>query len=195
MRVAILTSRSVGVRCIRWAEGHKPQGVVFTEPEHADVLISVMYAKLLSAERLEGKRAYNFHPGILPAYRGSGAYSWVIINGEVETGVTLHEIDEDIDHGAIIEVRRFPIRDRDTAEVLFRRAEEYLFFMFRAWFSKLLSGDYTAQQQDKWRGRIYYRRDLDREKDLTRFARAFEFEGKERAFYYNSYGEKVELVW
>jgi methionyl-tRNA formyltransferase len=157
-----------------------------------DVLISVMYDRVLSEFPA---RSFNFHPGVLPQYRGSGAFSWAIINGEVETGITLHEIDEDIDHGAIIDIVRFPVDPNDTAGTLYERGMQYLFFMFQRWFDRIVSGDYTVISQDKWRGRIYYRRDLEREKDLTRYARAFEFADKERAFYYNRKGEKVELVW
>lgn len=190
MRVSILSARPIGERCIAWAKENLPEGVVLTD-DNPDVIISVMYDKLIDTT----VRAYNFHPGILPHYRGSGAYSWVLINGDVETGVTLHEIDGDIDHGAIIAITRFPVEPYDTAETLFKKAMDRLFEMFKKWFPYIINNQYDAIEQDKWRGRMYYRRDLEREKDLTRFAKAFSFEGKENAYYFNRRGERIELQW
>ena len=92
--------------------------------DECEVFISVLYDKILPASFLEGRRCYNFHPGILPQYRGAGAFSWAILNGEKETGITLHEIDGDIDHGPIINISRFPVLPYDTASKLYEVACE-----------------------------------------------------------------------
>lgn len=46
--------------------------------------------------------SYNLHPSLLPKYRGVHPVSWALINGETETGVTLHQIDAGIDTGYIV---------------------------------------------------------------------------------------------
>lgn len=177
-KIHVATSRTIGQKCIKWL---KSQGVELSSMEECDVFISVLYDKLIPEDYIKSRRCYNFHPGILPWYRGSGAYSWAIINGEFETGVTLHEIDKDIDHGDVIEIERFHISAKDTAETLFTKAEKVIFSMFKEWFVSLVNGNYESTQQIG--GHVYLRKDLEKQKDLTRFIRAFTFTGKDNAFY------------
>jgi hypothetical protein len=54
----------------------------------------------------------NFHPGP-PERRGSGCVNFAIAAGDESYGVTCHYIDEEVDHGSIIEVRRFPMSESD----------------------------------------------------------------------------------
>lgn len=186
----VATSRPVGDRCREWA---RDSGYALTSMNECDVFISVMYEKLIHADYIASRPCFNFHPGLLPEQRGSGAYSWSIIDGARETGVTLHQIDEDIDHGPIIEARRIPVAAKDTAESLFRQAEEVMESMFRDWLPRLMSGHFAASPQDEAYASIRYRRELERAKDLTRFVRAFTFAGKESAYFINSRGEKVYI--
>lgn len=187
-KIHIATSREIGRKCIISARG---SGYNLSSMEDCDIFISVMYDKLITDDYIKTRPCFNFHPGILPWYRGAGAYSWAIMNGEIESGVTLHEIDKDIDHGKVIKIERFPIEVNDTAETLFTKAEQTIFHMFQLWVPKLISGEYQSQSQIK--GRIYYRKDLEEAKDLTRFAKAFSFKGKDNAFYINDLGERVEI--
>lgn len=180
MKLYLATSRPIGEQCKKIAQG---MGYELTDMESCDVFISVLYDKLIPEDYIKSRPCFNFHPGILPWYRGSGAYSWAIINGEFETGVTLHEIDKDIDHGDVIDIQRFAIQPTDTAQILFSKAEITILQMFKRWLDHLVKKEYKPIQQES--GRIYYRKDLEKAKDLTRFVRAFTFEGKERAFYIN----------
>lgn len=63
-------------------------------------------------------RTINIHPSYLPAYRGQHVVNWAIINGEKETGVTIHYIDEGIDTGDIIVQKKVPISSEDNAKTL-----------------------------------------------------------------------------
>ena len=78
---------------------------------------------------------------------------------------------------------------------MFLRGEEVLFKMFKNWYVDLLNNDYTAVPQRLSEGTIYYKEDLQNAKNLTRFARAFTFPGKENAFYYNEKSEKIYLIY
>ena len=131
----------------------------------------------------------------MPGFRGAGAFSWAIINNEKETGITLHKIDSSIDHGDIIKIRKFPINDNDTAYNLFKKGEEIISQMFKDWFKKIITGDYKVFKQDKKKSHIYYRKDLDKVKDLTNYVRALTFPGKESAYYYNKNGEKKYIEY
>lgn len=196
LKVHVAASRPVGERCRAWAKENLPLGWEYTDlMDECDVFISVMYAKLVSEEFIRGRRAYNLHPGLLPRYRGSGAFSWAILNGEEQSGVTLHELDVSIDHGDIIAKSTFDIGPHDTAEILFRRAERAMEDIFQVYFGALLRNDYEKLPQDESKAKLYYKRDLESQKDLTRFVRAFTFEGKENCFYFNERGDKIEMVW
>lgn len=53
--------------------------------------------------------AINLHPSLLPKYKGLSPQHWPIINGDKETGVTIHFIDENIDTGDIIIQEKIPL--------------------------------------------------------------------------------------
>lgn len=61
----------------------------------------------------------NFHPSLLPKYRGGSAMNWAIINGETETGITIHQIDEGVDSGPIILQEKVPIDPDDSVKTLY----------------------------------------------------------------------------
>ncbi len=88
-----------------------------------DLGIVCSYCKLLPKEFLEIPKDgfINVHPSLLPKYRGGNPYSHVIINGEKETGVTLHFMDEHFDTGDIITQQKVEIFDTDTMGTVFNR--------------------------------------------------------------------------
>jgi len=61
----------------------------------------------------------NVHPSMLPKYRGGNPYSRVLMNGEVETGVTIHFMDEGFDTGDIIVQKPYSIHSKATMGTLF----------------------------------------------------------------------------
>ncbi|MDD2233937.1 MAG: methionyl-tRNA formyltransferase [Desulfitobacteriaceae bacterium] len=61
----------------------------------------------------------NYHPSLLPKFRGGSAMAWAIISGEKETGVTIHYIDEGVDTGNIILQESVPIDPEDTTVTLY----------------------------------------------------------------------------
>lgn len=61
----------------------------------------------------------NVHPSMLPKYRGGNPYSRVIMNGETETGVTIHFMDENFDTGDIIAQKPYHIHSKATMGTIF----------------------------------------------------------------------------
>ena len=84
------------------------------EPE---ILFSFYFRHMLKAPllRLPTRGALNMHGSLLPAYRGRAPVNWVLVNGESETGVTLHYMDVKPDHGEIVAQHRVAIAPDDTA--------------------------------------------------------------------------------
>ena len=90
---------------------------------NADLAVVCSYCKRFPKEFLETTRCgfVNVHPALLPKYRGGNPYSHVIINGEKETGVTLHFMDENFDTGDIIVQKKIPVCKDETMGTLFNR--------------------------------------------------------------------------
>jgi len=61
----------------------------------------------------------NYHPSLLPKYRGGSAINWAIIKGETETGVTIHQIDDGVDTGPIVLQQKVAIAPDDTVKTLY----------------------------------------------------------------------------
>ena len=83
-------------------------------------LISISWKYKFSAstlKRFEG-RSINFHPGLLPEYKGCFSTPWSIINGEEYVGYSYHYMTEEFDDGRLLLTEKIPIKDYDTAHSL-----------------------------------------------------------------------------
>jgi phosphoribosylglycinamide formyltransferase-1 len=94
----------------------------------ADLVILSGYLRKLGPATLQAYagRILNIHPALLPRYGGHGMYGRrvheaVVAAGECETGATVHLVDEEYDHGAVIAQMRLPIAVGDTAESVERK--------------------------------------------------------------------------
>src|SRR5688572_8747754 len=78
----------------------------------ADIAVVVAYGKILPRGVLDAfpRGCVNVHGSVLPAYRGAAPVQWAIINGETESGVTIMQLDEGMDTGPMLLVRREAIR-------------------------------------------------------------------------------------
>jgi len=60
----------------------------------------------------------NLHPSLLPKYRGAAPIQWAILNGEIETGVSIIYLTEELDAGDVILQEKIDILLQDDAETL-----------------------------------------------------------------------------
>ena len=76
-----------------------------------DMIVISHFEKLLKSEIIEIPKSgcINLHPSLLPYYRGMAPQHWPIINGDNETGITVHYIDQTADTGDIILQRKIKI--------------------------------------------------------------------------------------
>jgi UDP-4-amino-4-deoxy-L-arabinose formyltransferase/UDP-glucuronic acid dehydrogenase (UDP-4-keto-hexauronic acid decarboxylating) len=88
-----------------------------------DILFSFYYRHIVGEDILEIPPAgcLNLHGSLLPRYRGRCPVNWALLNGETETGVTLHHMTPRPDDGDIVGRRRVPIDQEDTARSLHRK--------------------------------------------------------------------------
>jgi methionyl-tRNA formyltransferase len=88
-----------------------------------EIIFSFYYRRLLAKEllALPWLGAFNLHGSLLPRYRGRAPVNWAIVNGETETGVTLHYMVERADAGDIVAQQKVAIDHADTALTLYRK--------------------------------------------------------------------------
>ena len=88
-----------------------------------DIIAVVAYGRLLPREVLGIPKlgCINIHGSLLPKYRGAAPVEWAIINGETETGVTSLYMDEELDSGDIIGMKKTLIGENETGGELTRR--------------------------------------------------------------------------
>jgi methionyl-tRNA formyltransferase len=122
-----------------------------------DFLFSAMFRQVLKRELLDCARrgALNLHPSLLPKFRGRSPLNWVLVEGETETGVTLHYMVEKPDCGDIVAQRRIPIAEEDTALHLHRKATEAARLLMRETYPLLISGRAPLIPQDHARASYF----------------------------------------
>ena len=83
----------------------------------ADIAVVAAYGLILPAALLEAPRfgCVNIHASLLPRWRGAAPIQRALLAGDDETGITVMQMDEGLDTGAILARRRLPIGPRDDA--------------------------------------------------------------------------------
>lgn len=91
-----------------------------------DLILLVGWRKLIpqTIYKIPKYGTINMHDGLLPKYRGFAPINWAIVNGEKETGVTLHFVDKTADTGDIILQKKVSITLEDTASDVYNRILE-----------------------------------------------------------------------
>ncbi len=92
-----------------------------------DILLAIRFPYIINKQILVSPTigSYNVHTGPLPKYAGLNAVNWAIYNGETCHAVTLHEMTDRIDAGAIVSAKRFDIEPMDTGLTVTRKCIEH----------------------------------------------------------------------
>lgn len=96
------------------------------EAAHIDWVILAGFMKILSphfVSRFKGK-IVNIHPSLLPAFPGTAAIEQAWRHGVRITGVTVHLVDEQVDHGTILSQEAIPVSPGDSLESLETKIHE-----------------------------------------------------------------------
>lgn len=90
------------------------------ESVNADVAVVAAYGRILPLRVLQAPRfgCINVHASLLPEYRGAAPIQRAILDGKSETGVTIMQMDEGLDTGAILLQKRVVITETDTSQSL-----------------------------------------------------------------------------
>ncbi|HYE22805.1 MAG TPA: methionyl-tRNA formyltransferase [Verrucomicrobiae bacterium] len=127
-RKQILTPSEVKL----WAE---KKGLPIKQPEkiselqdfildlNPDLMLVAAYGQIIPKNILDIPKfgSINIHGSILPKYRGASPIQAAILNGETETGITLIKMDEKMDHGPILSIKKATIDENETFVELHKR--------------------------------------------------------------------------
>jgi len=115
---------------------NEPENVVRISALAPDFILSFYYRNMIKRAVLDIPKqgALNLHGSYLPKYRGRVPVNWAVINGETETGATLHYMVEKPDAGDIVDQEKVEITFTDTAfDVFGKVAGAAVTVVSRAW--------------------------------------------------------------
>ncbi len=166
--------------------------------------LSVNFGYLLRSEFLQlfPRGVGNLHPSLLPHGRGACPNVWAIVDGH-PAGVTLHQIDEGVDTGAIIAQQEVPLTAWDTGASLYDRLHHAVLDLLRTSLPDLNAGRCTPHPQPA-AGRTYRVQDLRAiddidldarytARELINILRARTFPPYDGAYFRDAEGRKVHL--
>jgi phosphoribosylglycinamide formyltransferase 1 len=126
------TARRLGLTALvmpskgKGREEHDREVVAALQKHQVDLVCLAGYMRLLSPWFVQQfpRRILNIHPSLLPAFPGLEAQEQAFAYGVKATGCTVHFVDEELDHGAIVVQRIVPVLDTDDEHTLAARILE-----------------------------------------------------------------------
>jgi phosphoribosylglycinamide formyltransferase-1 len=126
------TARERGLNAVvipskgRTREEHDREVVGTLKQHKVDLICLAGYMRLLSPWFVQQfpRRILNIHPSLLPAFPGLEAQEQAFAYGVKVSGCTVHFVDEELDHGAIIVQKAVPVLDGDSEHALSARILE-----------------------------------------------------------------------
>jgi phosphoribosylglycinamide formyltransferase 1 len=146
----IATARERGLDALAIPSKGKPReehdhAVVAALKEHkVDLVCLAGYMRLLSPWFVQQfpQRILNIHPSLLPAFPGLEAQEQAFAYGVKVSGCTVHFVDEELDHGAIIVQKTVPVLENDDEHTLAVRILEQEHIAYSEAIKTVLSGNY-----------------------------------------------------
>ena len=116
----------------------------------ADVMVVAAYGLILPVEILNMPRygCLNIHASLLPRWRGAAPIQRAILAGDEETGITIMQMDQGLDTGAILYKKTCPINEHDTAQTLHDKLAKLGAQSIIESLNKLEQGNLVEEKQD-----------------------------------------------
>jgi methionyl-tRNA formyltransferase len=130
--------------------------------DQADLMVVVAYGLLLPKAVLEAPRlgCVNVHASLLPRWRGAAPIQRAIAEGDSHTGVTIMQMDEGLDTGAMLLKRQTPITAQDTAQSVHDRLAQLGREALLEALQAIADGSAHPEAQDD--GQASYARKIDK---------------------------------
>ena len=131
----------------RGREEHDAEIVGELKKRNVELICLAGYMRLLSGDfvRAFPDKIVNIHPSLLPAFPGLDAQRQAIEYGVKISGCTVHFVDDELDHGAIILQQAVEVKDDDTPETLSARILAHEHALYVEAMAKIAAGNYEIQ--------------------------------------------------
>jgi phosphoribosylglycinamide formyltransferase-1 len=125
-------------------EEHDRDVVAALKQHNVDLVCLAGYMRLLSPWFVQQfpRRILNIHPSLLPAFPGLEAQEQAFAYGVKVSGCTVHFVDEELDHGAIIVQKAVPVLDTDDEHTLAARILEQEHLAYSEAINIVLAGSF-----------------------------------------------------
>jgi len=125
-------------------EEHDREVVAVLKEQKVELVCLAGYMRLLSAWFVQQfpNRVLNIHPALLPSFPGLEAQKQAFEHGVKVSGCTVHFVDEQLDHGAIIVQKAVPVYDTDDEHTLAARILEQEHIAYSEAIRIVLEGNY-----------------------------------------------------
>ena len=148
----IATARSRGLNALvipskgRTREDHDRDIVLALKKNDVDLVCLAGYMRLLSPWFVQQfpQKILNIHPSLLPAFPGLEAQEQAFAYGVKVSGCTVHFVDEELDHGAVIVQRAVQVLDSDDEHTLAARILEQEHIAYTEAIKTVLKGEFTV---------------------------------------------------
>lgn len=123
-------------------QAHDAEVVAALQEKRVDLVCLAGYMRLLSPWFVQQfpQRILNIHPALLPAFPGLEAQQQAFDHGVKVSGCTVHFVDEQLDHGAIVVQKTVPVLDTDDEHTLAARILEQEHIAYTEAINLVLSG-------------------------------------------------------
>jgi methionyl-tRNA formyltransferase len=110
--------------------------------EDLDIAVSFLFWNKIKQPLIEFPKVgcFNFHSAPLPEFRGRRGYNFAILEGHTSYGASVHWVTESFDCGDLVEVRRFPMSDSETALSLEQQTMAVMLDMLDDFLKLVMSG-------------------------------------------------------
>ena len=135
-------------------EEHDREVVAALRENKVDLVCLAGYMRLLSPWFVQQfpAKILNIHPSLLPAFPGLEAQQQAFAYGVKVSGCTVHLVDEELDHGAIIVQKTVPVLDSDDEHTLAERILEQEHIAYTEAIRIVLDGKYEIAGRRLVRG-------------------------------------------
>ncbi len=164
-----------GIPVYKPESANTPEWIERIRSWEPDLIFSFYYRNMITEEILNIPRlgAFNMHGSLLPRYRGRAPINWAVLNGEQETGVTLHHMVKRADAGDIVDQEAVPVGPDDTAQDVFHKAVKAARLVLERQIDALAKGTAPRRRQDESQATYFGgRKPEDGRIDWTRSARS-----------------------
>lgn len=130
-----------------------PEFIEHIKSLQPELCVLIAYGQILPKELLDIPQLgfVNLHPSLLPHYRGPSPFQAPILNGDMETGMSIMIMDEQMDHGPILIQEHIQLDSQETSESLHEKVIEKGCPLLVQAILSLQKGTLTSQEQDHTR--------------------------------------------